>query len=118
MAKKFTGRAYINVPGFGRLPTEKGSTLELNGVTKEAVPTDSGIAGFRDGDPVPGKIELSVHHHKDISIQQLQDFTGNIDFETDTGVSFKAVDCVCENPLSLSGGMIPAVFLAVRVEEQ
>lgn len=118
MATKFTGRSFINIPGFGRVPTEKGSTLDLGGFSKEAVLTDGGVAGFKDGDPVPGKVDMSIHHHKGISLELLRDFTGNIDFETDTGTSFKLVDCVRENPPTLSGGMISISFLSVRVEEQ
>lgn len=115
---KFTGRAYVSIPGFGRVPSEKGATLEIGGITKEAVKIDGAIAGFRDGDAEPAKLSLSIHHKKGISLTQLRDFEGNIDFETDTAVSFKLIECVAENPPSLSGGMINVDYIAVRCEEQ
>ena len=115
---KFTGRAYVSIPGFGRVPSEKGATLEVGGVSKEPVATDSGIVGFKDGDPVPAKVSLSIHHKKGLGVLALRDFEGNIDFETDTGVSFKLIECVAENPPSLSAGMISVDYLAVRCEEQ
>lgn len=115
---KFTGRAYVSIPGFGRVPSEKGATLEMGGITKEAVATDFGIEGFKDGDPQPAKVSISIHHKKGLSVTALRDFEGNIDFETDTGVSFKLIECVAESPPALSAGMISVDYLAVRCEEQ
>ena len=118
MATKFTGRGYINIPTFGRVPSEKGSTLKLGGVTKEAVKTDSGVQGFREGEPVPASMEMSINHHANISVTALRDFVGNIDFETDTGVSFKLIGAECIEPPDLSGGMISITYEAIRCEEQ
>lgn len=115
---KFTGRAYVSIPGFGRVPSEKGATLDIGGISKEPVKVDGAVLGFRDGDPEPAKISLSIHHKKGISVTQLRDFEGNIDFETDTDVSFKLITCVAENPPSMSGGMITVDYVAVRCEEQ
>ena len=112
-----TGRAFITLPGFGRIESEKGATLNIGGFTRETIIADTGVAGCTETPAVPS-IECSAIHRAGLSLKKLADLKNiNVDFETDSGGLWVLQNAWLTEPPSLSDGKIPLKFEGVRAEE-
>lgn len=114
---KLTGRAYIDVPGFGRLSTNQGATLNPGGKNRSEVISDQAVEGFREALAAP-EVTCTVNHRSGVSLKQLGDITNaNITFETDTGSVWVVRNAWAVEPTALSGGEISVRFMGRGCDE-
>ncbi len=103
---KVTGRAYIDVPGFGRLSTEEGSELNTGGFEREDVVSDIEVEGYTEKPAVP-MITCSIIHRQGLDILALNKLTDiNVPFETDSGSAYILRGAWTSKPCTLNKGRV------------
>lgn len=113
---QLTGKAYIDVPGFGRLRSKAGAKLNTGGFTRETKTSDSGVEGFTEEIAEPS-IECTIIHEPTLSITDLNNIrNANITFQTDTGSSWVLMEAWLVDPTELSTGEVPVKFAGKRCE--
>ena len=114
---QLTGKVFIDVPGFGRLRSKPGATLDIGGNKREAQMWDGGVAGFTET-PVQPSIECEVLHDASISLAQLAQIKNvQVSFQTDTGSGWVLQNAWLADPPTLSGGTIKLKFEGLRADE-
>ncbi|SAI74567.1 phage tail tube protein [Bordetella ansorpii] len=112
-----TGRVYISVGG-RRLRSKPGATLDIGGVSRTAVTSDSGVDGYTEATTAP-VVNCTISHTADISLAELGAITDEtLRFQTDTGVGFTIRSAWCASPPVLgAGGEVTLVFNGVECIE-
>lgn len=114
-----TGKALIKNNG-ALLRSQNGAKLMFGNDERTTVKGDNGVHGFtsQTGEP---KIECTVSHASDISLQELANITdASITFETDTGKTYILRNAWLANSLELTAnenGELPLVFSGMSCEE-
>ena len=98
-----TGRVTIKLNG-DVIRSRSGASLQIGGVTREALTTDQGTIFYRE-DTAPAVVTATVVHLADTDIQSLRllrDF--NCTYETDTGASWSINNAFVTDVGELSNG--------------
>ncbi len=113
---KLTGRAFIDVPGFGRLRSKSGAKINTGGHKRETKNGDVGVEGFTE-EVVAPFIECTILHNADLKINDLNAVNAeNITFETDTGSVWVLMEAWLEEPTELASGEVQVKFVGKRCE--
>lgn len=113
---QLTGKAYIDVPDFGRLRSKSGAKLNTGGYSRETKTSDNGVEGFVEEIAAPF-IECTLIHAGDISITDINNIrNANITFQTDTGSAWVITEAWLEEPTEISSGEVPCKFVGKRCE--
>ena len=115
---KVVGQAKITVDG-ERYPTDGQSTLELGGVTREAVIGDYDASSFKET-PAPSKVECSILVKQGRSLASIQAIdNATIVMEVDTGQTYVVRNAYVSEVVSLStnDGKASVVFMGPPAEE-
>ena len=113
---QLTGKAYIDVPGFGRLRSKSGAKLNTGGFSRGAKLSDNGVEGFTE-EVVAPYIECTIIHDGSLSITDLNNIRdANVTFQTDTGSAWVLTEAWIEGPTELSSGEVPVKFVGKRCE--
>jgi len=114
---KVTGRVFINVAGFGKLRSRPGATINFGGVTRSAVVSDAGVDGYNETIIAP-QVSCSISHVAGLDVIALNNIVDDtLQFETDTGVTYKLQECWLSEPAELNGesGEISLTFMGKQV---
>jgi hypothetical protein len=110
-------KLYFDLPGFGRVHSMPGASLDIGGMQREWKKSDVGPAGYTE-DPVTASVEFKVQMMPGMSLRALGDLAGiNITVTTDGGDTYLLRDACVTNPPKLSGGEIDMRFEAAACEE-
>lgn len=97
-----TSRGFIDAGSIGRLPTKEGATVNLGGLTREAVVGDEGVAGFTETPAVPS-IKATLIDTTALDKQKLKDIVDEtIVLSTNNGQQFVLTGAFVVNPLELN----------------
>jgi chloramphenicol 3-O-phosphotransferase len=110
-----TGRVFIALNG-QRIRSKEGASLDVGGVTREPSVSDAGVDGFMEK-IMPPKVDCKISHTANTSMAALQNFTGTLTFQTDTGRIFTLIEAWNANPPKLEKGEITLEFCAVECQE-
>ena len=114
---KVVKKLYFDLPGFGRVHSKAGGTLNTGGVKREAVVADTGVVGFGEEPAVPG-VDFTLVMTKGLSIKALNDLTDiNVTVQTDCGDTYVLAEAWISEPCSISGGEIPVKMEGLRCDE-
>lgn len=103
---KATGIVTIELDG-ETLESETGATLNVGGVNREALITETGNI-FAMETRVPATIECSVLHLTGTDLTTLANIVdGVLNFKCDTGQVYTITNAFLTEPPSLSGGKVP-----------
>lgn len=113
---QIAGKVFLAVNG-QRLRSKEGAKLEMGGIEREAVISDSGVDGFMEKHSAP-KVECKISLTPDIRLADLQAFKdGTLIFETDTGRVFTLTDAWNAKPPTLEKGEVSLEFGATQCVE-
>lgn len=112
-----TGRVTITVAG-RRLKSKEGATLKnIEGITREGVAADTGVAGYQEATAIP-EVECTIVHDGNTAITELAAITdATLSFDTDTGKSYVLRNAWHCGGSELSKGELQARFQAMKAEE-
>lgn len=105
-----TGRIFISLNG-ARIRSKEGASLETGGVEREASISDAGVDGYMEKITAP-KVDCKISHTDQTRLSDLQDFTGTLTFETDTGRVYTLVGAWNAKPPKLEKGEVTLEFMA------
>lgn len=113
---QIAGKVFLTVNG-QRLRSKEGAKLEMGGVEREAVISDSGVDGFMEKITAP-KVDCKISLTPDIRLADLQAFKdGTLVFETDTGRVYTLTGAWNAKPPSLEKGEVSLEYGAVECLE-
>lgn len=116
MAKAAT-RAFIDVPGFGRLESEKGATFNLGGFNRDPIITDGGVAGF-DEEVVAPTLSCTVVKKKGLSVAKLNSITdATVTVTLSDGSVYVMEQAWTTTAGEISNGRYSLAMSAIRAEE-
>lgn len=108
-----TSRVTIDVPSIGRLPAQKGTTLNFGNVKREAVMGDSGLLGhgeeFTDAPSITCKLSDTVGLDKD-KLQNVVDETITIQSNNNQAWTLNNGFCSSVLEIDTSSGDIDITF--------
>ena len=110
-----TGRVFISLGG-QRLRSKEGASLDIGGIERAPAESDAGVDGFTERMTAP-KVDCKINHTAQTKLKDLQDFTGNMAFETDTGRVYTLVNAWCAKPPRLEKGEVTLEFSATECLE-
>lgn len=112
-----TGRAFIDVPGFGRLSTNPGASLNIGGVNRGEVVSDQQVEGYRETLVAP-EISFTINHKQGFSLKQLGELKNvNVTFQTDSGTTWVLREAWVMDPPSMSGGEVQVTMKGKSADE-
>jgi hypothetical protein len=110
------GKAFVTINGT-RLRSKEGASLEMGGIEREAVISDSGVDGFQEKISAP-KVEFKVSLTDSVRMADLQAFRdGTLVFETDSGRIYTLTGAWCAKPPKLEKGEVSLEFGAMECLE-
>lgn len=110
------GKVFLTLNGT-RLRSKEGASLEMGGIEREAVISDSGVDGFNEKITAP-KVDCKVSLTNDVRMADLQAFKdGTLVFETDTGRAYTLTGAWCAKPPKLEKGEVSLEFGAMECLE-
>lgn len=112
---QIAGKVFISING-KRLRSKEGASLDIGGVAREPVLSDSGVDGYTEKNTAP-KVSCKISLTDDIKLKELQSFQGTLIFETDTGRVFTLQQAWCANPPKLEKGEVSLEFDATECIE-
>ncbi len=113
---QIAGKVFLTING-QRLRSKEGASLEMGGIEREAVISDSGVDGFMEKFTAP-KVDCKISLTPDIKLEDLQAFKdGTLVFETDTGRVYTLTGAWCAKPPKLEKGEVTLEFGGVQVLE-
>lgn len=110
-----SGRVFIALNG-QRIRSKEGASLDIGGVEREPVSSDSGIDGYTEKMSVP-KVDCKISHTSNTKLKELQAFTGTLTFETDSGRVYTLTEAFCTKPPKLEKGEVTLEFSATECLE-
>lgn len=114
MASVF-GKAVISIAG-KRYNTKEGASLDIGGISREPVMSDSGLAGSQEKYEA-GKIECTIIATGDVSVTEIQAIKdASVSFDCDNGKSFISADAFNGPIPSLSRDGIKATIYGMFKE--
>lgn len=106
---QIAGKVFLTING-QRLRSKEGASLEMGGIEREAVISDSGVDGFMEKFTAP-KVDCKVSLTNDIKMADLQAFKdGTLVFETDTGRVYTVTGAWNAKPPKLEKGEVSLEF--------
>jgi hypothetical protein len=115
---QITGRATIRVDG-QELRSLGGATLNIGGVSREAVTGGGKIHGYREADEA-STLECRIAHTRALSLRWLASIeSATVEFETDTGVQFlmRGAFTTAVPSLAESDGAVDLSMAALECDE-
>lgn len=114
---QISGRVFITLGGIGRLRSKEGAKLNMGGIEREAVMSDSGVDGFTEKFTHP-QVDFKISHTSDVKLTDLQAVKDTtLTFETDSGRIYTVKGAFCAKPPELEKGEVSLVFHGVECLE-
>ena len=100
-----TGRVFISVGG-RRLRSKPGATLDIGGVSRAPVTSDSGVDSYTESTAAPA-VNCTISHMSGVSLADLASIRDEtMRFQTDTGIGYTIRGAWCASP--------PVLVVAVK----
>lgn len=112
---QLTGRLFISLGG-QRIRSKEGASLETGGVERTPAESDSGVDGFIEKVVAPS-VSCKINHTANTKLKDLQNFTGTLTVETDSGRVYTLINAWCAKPPKLEKGEVSLEFGAVECQE-
>lgn len=114
---KVASKMFIDVPGFGRLETEKGASFNPGGVNRPEVISDLGVAGYEEETVAP-MVSCSVIKKAGLSLHKLNNITGATVTVTLNDGSVWIIENAWTSAVGeMSNGRYPLEMKGIRAEE-
>lgn len=98
-----TGRVFISVGG-RRLRSKPDATLDIGGVRRDPVTSDSGVDGYTESTTAPA-VNCTISHMAGVSLADLAAIRDEtMRFQTDTGIGYTIRGAWLAAPPTLGGG--------------
>ncbi|HLS32163.1 MAG TPA: phage tail tube protein [Brevibacterium sp.] len=113
---KVTGRVTVKING-ETLRSAPGASIQVGGVTREAVPNDQGTVDYRET-TAAAEVSATLVHVAETDLIALRDFVGGtVNYETDTGVTYVIGDAFVTELGELSEGEVEVTFSGNPAEQ-
>lgn len=97
-----TSLAFIDCASMGRIPTKDGATVNLGGMTREAVVGDNGVAGYTETPAVPS-IKATLIDTTALDKETLNNMVDEtVVLSTNNGQQFVLTGAFVANPVELN----------------
>jgi Phage tail tube protein len=114
---QISGRVFLDLQGIGRVRSKEGAKLNVGGIERTPVESDSGVDGYTEK-PTPPQVDFKISHTADTKLSDLQAFKDKtLTFQTDTGRIYTLNGAFCAKPPELEKGEVSLVFNAIECIE-
>lgn len=109
-----TSQVYIDLDG-ETLECEPGGSIDIGGVERETVVSDSGRVHFTERTK-PSRVKVTLIHLASVDLKRINDFKGTLTYRTDTGARWVISDATNLMVGELANGAAEAEFAGSPAE--